>query len=58
MCDVVTPLPVLPSPKFHDHDVAFVVLLALKLQLRPEQEYVKLATGGSVGVPPPLLAPV
>ena len=39
----------LPSPKFHEYDVAFVVALALKLQLRPEQLYVKLATGAGVG---------
>lgn len=37
LCDVVTPLPVLPSPKFHAYDVAFEEPLASKLQLRDVQ---------------------
>ena len=46
VCDVVTPVPVVPSPKFHEYDVAFVVPLALKVHVSPEQLLVKLATGG------------
>jgi hypothetical protein len=37
LCDVVTPLPVLPSPKFHANEVAFDEVLALNEQLRLEQ---------------------
>jgi hypothetical protein len=37
LCDVVTPLPVLPSPKFHAYEVAFEELLASNEQLRFEQ---------------------
>ena len=46
VCDVVTPVPLVPSLKFHEYDVAFVVALALKLQVKPLQLLVKLATGG------------
>ena len=48
--DTMTPLPVLPSPKFHAYDVAFVVALASKVQLRPEQVKLKLATGAGAGL--------
>ena len=47
VCEVVTPVPLVPSPKFHEYDVAFVVALALKVQVKPEQLLVKLATGGA-----------
>jgi len=48
-CDTDTPDPVVPSPKSHEYDVAFVVALALKVQLRLVQLFVKLATGAGVG---------
>ena len=44
----MTPLPVVPSPKFQLYDVAFVVALALNVQVRDEQLLVKLATGAGV----------
>ena len=48
MCDVVGPLPVLPSPKFQANDVAFEDVLASKLQLRDEQVKLNRATGAGV----------
>ena len=36
-CDVVTPLPVPPSPKFQAYDVAFVDALALNEQVNALQ---------------------
>ena len=45
MCDVVTPLPVLPSPKLHEYEVAFDDVLASNEHFRLEQLNVNLATG-------------
>jgi hypothetical protein len=45
VCEIVGPLPVAPSPKFHAYDVAYDVALASKVHVRPEQRLVKLATG-------------
>jgi hypothetical protein len=45
VCVVVAPLPLVPSPKFHEYDAAFADPLASKLQFRDEQVKVKRATG-------------
>jgi len=50
LCDVVTPLAVVPSPKFQLYDVASVEALASKLHVTtPEQLLVKLAVDGCGG---------
>ena len=46
MCDTVTPVPVVPSPKFQLYDVALVVALASKLHVLLEQLLLNAATGG------------
>ena len=56
MCDVVFPEPVVASPKVHSYVAVDRAVLppASKLQVRPEHEDVKLATGGFVVEPPPM----
>ena len=48
-CEVVTPLAVVPSPKFQLYEVASVDALASKLHVRPKQLWVKLAVDGAGG---------
>ena len=48
-CDVVTPLAVVPSPKFQLYDVALVDAPASKLHVKPKQLLVKVAVDGGDG---------
>ena len=48
VCVALTSLPVPPSPKLHEYDDTFVDPLALNVQLRDAQVYVKRATGAGV----------
>ena len=63
LCEVVAPVAPVPSPKFQLYEIASLELLPSKLQVRPEQLFVRRATdagggsgGGGGGVVPPMNA--
>jgi hypothetical protein len=63
LCEVVTPVALVPSPKLQLYDVALLEVLPSKLQVSAEQLFVRRATdagggggGGGGGVLPPMNA--